>query len=255
MRNIIACRPGRGPHADQYIVIGAHYDHIGFADQGRGIISGLLRGFVRRPATAPTTRPYYPGADDNASGTAGLLELARLYSQANRPPRTLMFIAFAGEELGMQGSRYFMEHSPVPLNKIVAMVNLDMLGRLRDDALTIGGSGTAAVFPAILSRCNSSNPPMKFQYLWNNGLAPSDNDSFARRSIPVLFFNTGMHMDLHKVSDTADKINYAGEARVVDLAARVIHDLMTEKDLQFTVAPPATRPSTRPMPSAAPAGK
>ena len=257
-RNIVACLPGRGQNANQYIVIGAHYDHIGFVTT-QSPTSRPFSSLPSRPAsqpnptsspsspptTAPTTRPYYPGADDNASGTAGLLELARLFSQASRPPRSILFVAFSGEEIGLFGSRYFVDNPPIPLSKIVAMVNLDMLGRLRDNTVTIGGTATAAAFPQILSAANA-NPPLQFKYAWTNGIAPSDNASFAIKQIPALFFITGGHSDLHRSTDTPDKINYLGHARVVDLVANTIRALTIEKNLSFTTAPPTTRPSTRP---------
>ncbi len=249
--NIVAWLPGKGPRAKEYIVIGAHYDHVGVASSPAAPISpGGARGprpigATSQPTTVPTTRPYYPGADDNASGTAGLLELARLFAQTSRPARSILFVAFSAEEQGLLGSKHFVENPPVPLERIVAMINLDMLGRLRNDTIIVSGSGTASVFPGILEAANQSGPPFQIRYSWTNGLAPSDIASFAGKGIPSLFFITGSHPDLHRVTDTPDKINYAGQAKVVDFVANTVRSLTVEKQIMFSTSPPATRPAVR----------
>jgi len=228
-KNVVAFLPGSGLHDRQYIVIGAHYDHMG-------------RGPV--PSTAPATRAFYPGADDNASGTAAMIELARLFSQARPGPRSLLFVAFSAEEVGLHGSQYWIDHPPVSIESITAMINLDMVGRVRDRTITIGGSGTAGAWPGILSRSVASST-LRPRYSWNNGIAPSDNATFARKRIPVLFFNSGSHPDLHRPTDTADKIDYNAAAQVVDLVADVIRRLSTQANVTFTESP-TTMPATRP---------
>jgi hypothetical protein len=217
LKNITACIRGRGPLADQYIVIGAHYDHL-----GHGPFASL----------APTTRAIHPGADDNASGSAALLELARLFAQAHRPARSLLFVAFSGEEEGMLGSRYWVRHPPVPLDKIVAMVNLDMVGRINGNTLFVGGEDTASVFPSLIQQARQPSP-LKLDPLWNDGEAPSDSMSFVDRHIPVLVFFSGMHADYHRPSDTPDKLNYSGEASVLNLVGRVVGQMTTEKSLSL----------------------
>jgi Peptidase family M28/PDZ domain/PA domain len=287
--NIIGILPGSDPKLkDEAIVIGAHYDHL-----GRGGAGSL----------APREGEIHHGADDNASGTAALIELARrLSTQRPKPRRTIVFIAFSGEEEGLLGSNYYVNHPVVPLQKTIAMINMDMIGRLRDQKLMIGGIGTAPEWRAMVEGQNSpenmataaanealngNNPQPAFANLKVNldpkltpvgypvvigangrpvviadvntpkeaakpftltlnedGYGPSDHSSFYSKQIPVLFFFTGSHNDYHKPSDTSDKINYEGEAKIVSFVERIIRDL-DKSDKRPTYAVAKSEPQGR----------
>jgi hypothetical protein len=209
VKNVIAVLPGQGSHAEEYIVVGAHYDHLGLGQYGHmfGPVGSI-----------------YHGADDNASGTATILELASRLSHEPAPARSIIFICFTAEEEGIVGSEYFVKHPPVPLSKTVAMVNLDMVGRIHDQTLNIGGEGTAKDFDAVLAQADVDSP-LKLKSVGRGGMGPSDHMSFAQRRIPVLFFWSGIHVDYHRPTDTADKINYEGIAEVADFTAKVITGL------------------------------
>jgi hypothetical protein len=209
IKNVVAVLPGKGPHADEYIIVGAHYDHLGLGQYGHmfGPVGSI-----------------YHGADDNASGTATILELAARLSREPAPARSILFICFTAEEEGIIGSEYFVKHPPVPLEKIVAMVNLDMVGRVHDQTLDIGGQGTAKDFDAILAQADLDSP-LKLKSVGRGGMGPSDHMAFAQRRIPVLFFWSGIHVDYHRPTDTADKINYEGIAEIADFTAKVIGGL------------------------------
>jgi hypothetical protein len=205
-QNVVALVPGRDPALrGEYVVIGAHFDHLG-----------------RSPAHAmdPEARDAVRnGADDNASGTAAVLELARLL--AARPARRSVVVAhFSGEELGLLGSQWFVDHPPVPLDSAVAMVNFDMVGRLRNEKLIVYGVATARELPAIVDSANVS-PRLAISAV-GDGFGPSDQSSFYARGVPVLHFFTDLHDDYHRASDDVEKINASGEARVVALAERVV---------------------------------
>jgi hypothetical protein len=206
VRNVIAYLPGAGPHADEFVVVGAHYDHLGTGQVGH----------TRGPAGN-----IYHGADDNASGTAAVLELAEKFKQSDPLPRSILFVLFTAEEEGLVGSDWFVKHPPVPLEKIVAMFNLDMVGRLKDENLLIGGWGTAPIFDSMMKEA-TAGLPIKTQSFEKGGLGPSDHMSFALQNIPVLFLFTGLHADYHRPTDTADKINYAGIDEVVTVSQRII---------------------------------
>ncbi|HEY0546434.1 MAG TPA: M20/M25/M40 family metallo-hydrolase, partial [Pyrinomonadaceae bacterium] len=199
---------------------------------------------------APRAGEIHHGADDNASGVAGVLELARWFSAAkSRPKRTLVFIAFSGEEEGLLGSNFYVNHPVVPLADTVAMINMDMIGRLKDDKLIVGGVGTAQGLRELVTLANSRNiktdgtdvdtnaaAPLALT-LNEDGYGPSDHSSFYAKQVPVLFFWTGTHEDYHKPSDTADKINYEGEARVLSLVRKVVNEIdFGEKRPTYTVA-------------------
>lgn len=205
-RNVLALLPGADPALrGQVIVLGAHLDHL-----GRGTTGAL------DPERGAAIRN---GADDNASGTAAVLELARLL--AARPTRrSVIFANFSGEELGLLGSQYFVEHSPVPLDSMVAMLNFDMVGRMRGDSIIVYGVATAREFPALLDSANAATR-LAVRGL-GDGFGPSDHSSFAARGIPVLHFFTNLHEDYHRATDDAEKINATGEARLVALAERVV---------------------------------
>ncbi|WP_367915564.1 M20/M25/M40 family metallo-hydrolase [Leadbetterella sp. DM7] len=194
------------------IIIGAHYDHLGKGDQG----SSLKPGSVGE---------IHNGADDNASGVAGMLELARYYATNKKTENyNFLFAAFSGEELGLLGSKYMTEHSGIDPAKINLMINMDMIGRYREDkGLTIGGIGTSTVLEKWgpeLGMC------MELKYtLDSTGVGPSDHSSFYLKDIPVLFLFTGAHEDYHKPSDDADLLNYNGMKRVTNYVIQLVSHL------------------------------
>jgi Zn-dependent M28 family amino/carboxypeptidase len=262
--NVVGVLEGSDPKLkDEVIVIGAHYDHLGRGGEG---------------SLAAREGEIHHGADDNASGTAGLLELARLFSrERERMRRTVVFVAFGGEEEGLIGSSFYVQHPARPLAQTVAMVNMDMIGRLKDGALTVGGVGTADVWRDWLARANgtlsmkvkagatptqeaappsdkrdssggaspsrmdneltvvtgidgrpvaTATPAERFQLRTNeDGYGPSDHSSFYSKQVPVLFFFTGSHEDYHKPTDTADRVNYDGEAHVLEFVREIVYDL------------------------------
>jgi hypothetical protein len=199
VNNVVGWLPGPG---DEHLVIGAHYDHLGLGEQDS--LAPSMAGQV------------HPGADDNASGTAGLLELARLFAARRASlKRGLVFLAFAGEELGLLGSNHYVNHPLKPLDKAVAMINLDMIGRVRNSKLYIGGVGTGSTLKPLVE---STAKTFSFQVDYSaGGYDASDHTSFAAKQVPVLFFFSGLHGDYHKPSDTWEKIDGPGTARVLDL--------------------------------------
>lgn len=215
-RNVIGDVVGT-QHPDRVIVIGAHYDGQGSG----GIISMDHDG-------EPT---IHPSADDNASGTAGLLYLARYFSQ-NPPENTIRFIAFSGEELGLLGSRYYTNTMDTDESSVMAMINLDMIGRLTDDNLSIFGTGTANVWEDIL---NSAETDSLSVNQISGGSGSSDHASFYDQGIPVLHYFSGTHPDYHSPTDTADKINYQGMEMILDHVIGVVGDLdqMDLRDIDF----------------------
>ncbi|HZF41416.1 MAG TPA: M20/M25/M40 family metallo-hydrolase [Blastocatellia bacterium] len=202
--NVVGVIEGNDPKLKrEYIVIGAHYDHL-----GHGGDSSL----------APNSSDVHHGADDNASGTAGMLELARIFSgQRGQLRRSVIFIAFSAEESGLIGSNAYVNNPAAPLANTVAMINLDMIGRLKENKLTIGGIGTSPEFRKLVESLNNG---FTLQ-LSEDGFGPSDHSSFYAKQIPVLFFFSGTHEDYHKPSDTADKINYEGQAKIVGFVAEI----------------------------------
>jgi hypothetical protein len=213
-RNVAGFLEGTDPELkDHYIVVGAHYDHLGM-----GIEGSLYKG---------TDPQVHHGADDNASGTAGVMELAEKFASVRgNLKRSIIFITFSGEELGLIGSNYFVNHLPVPADKIDAMINLDMVGRLRDKELTVYGTGTSTKWKEILNKENN----LKFKLAFNDeGFGPSDHASFYGKGIPVLFFFTGVHEDYHRPSDVAKLINSEGEDSVLHYVFNVAEDLDSMK--------------------------
>jgi Zn-dependent M28 family amino/carboxypeptidase len=240
---------------NETIIIGAHYDHLGRGGEG---------------SLAARSGEIHHGADDNASGTAGVLELARLFTeQRQKPKRTIVFMAFSGEEEGLLGSNYYVNHPLRPLANTVAMINMDMIGRMKDRRLFIGGVGTAKEWRELIGSANAaqginvtatagnsapSGMPVVVSAngrpiisvdssktftltLQEDGYGPSDHSSFYSKQVPVLFFWTGPHNDYHKPSDTFDKINYNDEARVLSMVARIVRNLdQADKRLSYTVA-------------------
>jgi hypothetical protein len=237
---------------NEFIVIGAHYDHLGRGGEG---------------SLAPREGDIHHGADDNASGTAGLLELARIFASSSspRPRRTIIFIAFSGEEEGLLGSNYYVNHPLRPLENTVAMINMDMIGRMKNNKLIVGGVGTAGGWRTIIdsaakfwgigvtpvpasygkplsgeltAKPDSSSKRANGQLttpldtvrafdltLSEDGYGPSDHSSFYAKKVPVLFLWTGTHEDYHKPSDTADKINYEDESHILSFVTRIIRSV------------------------------
>jgi hypothetical protein len=195
--NVLAYLPGK---TNEYIIIGAHYDHLGY-----GNVDSLAPSQIGK---------IHPGADDNASGTAGVMELARqLAPLKGRLQRGILFASFAGEELGLLGSAEWVKDPTLPLDKAVAMINMDMIGRIKDHKVYIGGTGTGSTFKSLLDE-EKGKSPFKFEYS-ASGYAASDHTSFVAKKIPVLFFFSGLHADYHKPSDTWDKINAPDAARLL----------------------------------------
>ncbi len=215
--NIIAWLDNK---AERTIIVGAHYDHLGYGEDG----SSLYRG---------AEKMIHNGADDNASGTAAVLELARLIRQSKLKKNNYLFIAFSGEELGLFGSKYFTEHPTIDLATVNYMINMDMVGRLNDSShvLTIGGYGTSPEWGSLFTE-KKENKYFSFKFD-SSGTGPSDYTSFYRKDIPVLFFFTGLHTDYHKPSDDADKINYTGEVMVIKLIYGLLEDLNDKGKLAF----------------------
>jgi hypothetical protein len=267
--NVVGVLEGSDPKLrEEVIVVGAHYDHLGRGGEG---------------SLAAREGEVHHGADDNASGTAALIELARLLSQERaRMRRTVVFVAFGGEEEGLIGSSFYVQHPARPVEQTVAMLNMDMIGRLREGALNVGGVGTSDVWRDVLTRANSAldmkvvatstgasgsngaasspssarpaampvvrgadggvvataTPAERFSLrLSEDGYGPSDHSSFYSKRVPVLFFFTGSHEDYHKPSDTADRVNYDGEARVVEFVRDIIYELQAaERRPAFALA-------------------
>jgi hypothetical protein len=202
VNNVLAYLPGK---TDEYIVLGAHYDHLGY-----GYYDSLAPSQIGQ---------IHPGADDNGSGTAGLLELARLLAPLKgRLQRGVLFASFAGEELGLLGSAEWVKDPTRPLAQDVAMLNMDMIGRIRQDTVYIGGVGTGSTFQSLVTGIEK-NSNFNFQNSVG-GYASSDQISFVARKIPILFFFSGLHPDYHRPSDTWDKINAPDAARLLDLVAQ-----------------------------------
>ncbi len=190
-------------NAPETVILGAHFDHLGYGEDG----NSMLR---------TGEHLIHNGADDNASGTAALIELARLLKNSKLRKSNYLFIAFSGEELGLFGSKYFVENPTIDLSKANYMINMDMVGRLNDSTkvLTIGGYGTSPEWASIITT-KARKIPFIIK-IDSSGTGPSDHTSFYRKDIPVLFFFTGLHPDYHKPTDDYDKINYRGELSIVD---------------------------------------
>jgi Zn-dependent M28 family amino/carboxypeptidase len=220
VKNVVGVLEGAGPLAKETVVIGAHYDHLGYGGRASGSLAG-------------GTKAIHHGADDNGSGTTALIELARRFgAEKDRQGRRLVFIAFSGEEMGLLGSKYYVENPLFPLESTVAMVNMDMVGRLTIDPksekgkLEIGGTGTAKEFDSLIDRLNAK---YEFDVKKNkSGVGPSDHTSFYLKGVPVFFLFTGLHRQYHKPTDTVDLINFAGMKKISDLAEDLTRRLTTE---------------------------
>ena len=194
---------------NEWLIIGAHFDHLGMGGEG-----SLYRG--KDPQ-------IHNGADDNASGTTGVLELAEKFASVkNQLKRNIVFFTFSGEELGLLGSEYLVNHLPFPVQDAITMINMDMIGRLKDSSLIVYGTGTSSNWKEILNKDNVYGFKLTFN---DEGFGPSDHSSFYGKKIPVLFFFTGTHEDYHKPSDDADKINFDGEREVLEYVYNVAMDI------------------------------
>jgi hypothetical protein len=207
VHNVAAYLPGE---TDEYLVIGAHYDHLGLGDQYSLAPSEIGK--------------VHHGADDNASGAAGLIELARHFSQRPKLKRGLLFVAFAGEELGLLGSNWYVNHPEAPLSRCAAMINMDMIGRMRDSKLYVSGVGTGSTFQPLVAEA-AARDGINLDLSEKAGYGASDHTSFTSKQVPVLFFFSGLHADYHKPSDTWDKIDSGAATRVLALIADVTRRL------------------------------
>lgn len=233
-RNVAMLLPGTDEKLkNEYVVIGAHYDHLGMGGKGSS---------SRRPDTVAV---HY-GADDNASGTAMMMELAGKFAGEKTNKRSMIFIAFTGEEKGLLGSKYFVENSPAQLPLINAMVNLDMTGRLKETReMQTGGVGTAKGLADLVKSLTDTS--MVKPVFTPEGSGPSDHSAFYAKNIPVLFITTGAHVDYHTPSDTWDKINYAGMKDVAGYVYKITERLASDNEkLAFTEAGPPESQSRRP---------
>lgn len=205
--------------ADYTIVIGAHYDHLGEGRQGSSL-APASEGIIHN------------GADDNASGTAGLLELARYFATNDKKESyNLLFIAFGAEELGLLGSKYFVNNPTIPLEKINFMLNMDMIGRYNPEGgLAVIGYGTSGSWPEIFT--GVKHPKVKY-HTGDDGSGGSDNATFYSKNIPVLFFHTGGHDDYHRPTDDMEKIDYEAEAGILDIEIQVLERAFTFPKLVF----------------------
>jgi hypothetical protein len=222
-QNVFGIIEGNDPILkNEYIVVGAHYDHLGMGGTGSG-------------SRMPDTVAVHHGADDNASGVAGIIELAqKLNAEKDKLKRSVIFVSFSGEELGLLGSKYFVKNLPVPIKQVKAMVNLDMIGRLKTDepSVVISGTGTSTESEAILNELKKTTTiPLKYS---PEGYGASDHASFYGENIPVFFLTTGAHEDYHTPFDLADRINYDGEKQVLDFTYILLSELINRpKALAF----------------------
>jgi Peptidase family M28/PDZ domain/PA domain len=221
VHNVLGYLPGK---TDEYLVIGAHYDHLGLGEQ-----------FSMAPAMAGTP---HPGADDNASGTAGVIELARYFSRQPKMERGILFMAFAGEEHGLLGSGFYVNHPWLPMGKAVAMINMDMIGRIRDGKVYLAGSGTGSTLKKLVEDAKTHST-LEFDISEQAGYGSSDHTSFTAAQVPVLFFFSGLHGDYHKPSDTWDKINAADATKLLAFVAELGGKMLNgDRPLYVRVEPP-----------------
>lgn len=220
-RNVVGLLEGADPMLkNSYIIVGAHYDHLGMGGTGSG--SRFMDSLA-----------VHNGADDNASGVAGILELASLLaSEKSSLKRSVLFIAFDGEELGLLGSRYFVSNPLIDLKNTIAMINFDMIGRLRlnDPAVMVGGTGTSVESEGILSSLDTSTIKLNYS---PEGFGPSDHAAFYAENITVFFFSTGAHEDYHTPDDDWDRINYEGEKDLLEIGDQLITAL-ADRDTPLT---------------------
>src|SRR6516164_10881187 len=218
VNNVLAYMPGK---TDEYVILGAHYDHL-----GRGYFDSMAPSQIGE---------IHPGADDNASGAAGVMELARtLAPLKGQLPRGILFASFAGEELGLLGSAHWVQSPTMPLDKAVAMLNMDMIGRIKDDKVYGGGVGTGSTLKSDVEQADA-NSGFKIEYS-PGGYSASDHTSFVTKHIPVLFFFSGLHTDYHKPSDTWEKINAPSAAKLVDVVGKTALELASAQQRPTFIA-------------------
>ena len=201
--NVAAYLPGEG---SEYVIIGGHFDHLGM-----GEFSSM--------APSMAGKAIHPGADDNASGASGVLELARYFGSRPKRKRGILFLNFSGEEMGLLGSAAYVSHPLLPLHQAVAMINMDMIGRIRDGKVFVGGTATGTTLKALLDEVAPHYPALKLDLTEQGGYGSSDHQSFTVARVPVLFFFSGLHADYHKPSDTWDKIDAGNAAGLLQLVA------------------------------------
>jgi peptidase M28-like protein/PA domain-containing protein len=226
VRNVMAYLPGT---TDEYVVIGAHYDHIGHGEQ-----------YSMAPNSSGT---LHPGADDNASGTGGLIELARWFSSQPQLRRGVLFLAFSAEELGLVGSGHYVRHPMLPIADAVAMVNLDMIGRMRDQKVYVGGVQTGTGFQEILEQ-SLAGRNIEIDVSETVGYGSSDHTSFSAREVPALFFFSGLHGDYHRPGDTWDKIKPQETVQLLSYIASVVNTLASNEQRPAFVRPLVLVPGT-----------
>ena len=212
-RNVTALLRGSDPNlADEVLIIGAHYDHLGLG--GEGSLDPDALGVVHN------------GADDNASGTSGLIEIARRLTEADRQPaRSILFLAFTAEEKGLWGSTHYVRNPILPITQTVAMLNMDMIGRLEGRTLTVMGVGTAEEWTEVLRAANQAMTRPLSIATSPDGFGPSDHSSFYGEGLPVLHFFSNTHVDYHRPSDDWDKVDIEGLGQIVDLVSEVAFDV------------------------------
>ena len=212
-RNVVALLPGSDPTlAHEVVIVGAHYDHLGLG--GEGSLDPDAFGEVHN------------GADDNASGTSGLIEIARRLAEGDRrPARSILFLAFTAEEKGLWGSTHYVRNPLVPIDQSIAMLNLDMIGRLEGRTLTVMGVGTAEEWTEVLRAANQATARPLTIATSPDGFGPSDHSSFYGEGLPVLHFFSNTHVDYHRPSDDWEKVDIEGLGQIVDLVSEVVFDL------------------------------
>ena len=228
VKNVVGVLEGSGALAGQTIVVGAHYDHIAPAQAlPSGPAQVIARAVGKAAAGKAAPEAICPGADDNASGTAAMLEVAqRMAQQKTSPRRRIVFVAFSGEEMGLWGSQFYIENPPFPLESTVAMLNLDMVGRLRDRKLIVGGADSAKRLDELVDRSNARHGFQIQKVAATFG--PSDQIPFFARQVPAMHFFTGLHPDYHKPGDTFDKLNVAGMREIAEMATEIVAALATD---------------------------
>lgn len=259
--NVAGVLRGKGALADQYVIIGGHYDHLGY-------------GYFGSRASSPAGK-LHPGADDNGSGTSGVLLAAQKMSEAYKKLpadaniRSVIFMGFSAEESGLIGSRYFVRHAPVKAEQVYLMINMDMIGRLRNDKLDVGGGltgeGLCDVIDPIFAKTGLTVRTRNAEGVPFNGQGPSDHAEFNKGGIPVLFFFTGLHPEYHMPTDLYPTINVPGAVKVVGAAVDVANVMVRrteampyvgtrgeEMPIDFTQTMEGMRPAARPAPAAGP---
>jgi hypothetical protein len=237
VHNVAAYLPGE---SNEYVIIGAHYDHLGLGE--RFSMAPDLKGAI------------HPGADDNASGTAGVIDLARWFAAQPKHKRGILFLNFAGEEMGLLGSEDYASNPVLPLDKAAVMINMDMIGRVRNAKLYIGGSETGSGMRAMLDRVTPQSG-LKIDFSDTSGYGSSDHTSFTAKQVPVLFFFSGLHSDYHKPSDTWDKIDAPGAVKVLQLVAQIAAELQDAPERpRFVRVAPAHGEGAGPLSSSSGSG-